>query len=156
MFLPIYWLVDFQYFKVRKPTILCYCPNLVSKTLICCLKSREFCPFSTLCSLVWVVNLFTVSIPERRIVCEPERRIANIRRMPIVFPMLAIKEASSDHDTHTCCLCSMLYYVSICHFSWVVYNGYTRPRGCLLSTRLTQMWPTTVMINVRVQQITKV
>ena len=29
---------------------------------------------------------------------------------------------------------------------WVVYLGYTRPRGCLLSARLTQVWPRTVTV----------
>ena len=44
MCLPIYLLVDFQYFKVRKLTILCYCPNLVSEPLVCCHIFAEFCP----------------------------------------------------------------------------------------------------------------
>ena len=43
MCLPIYLWMDFQYFRIRKLTILCYCPNLVSKSLVCCLKSSEFC-----------------------------------------------------------------------------------------------------------------
>ena len=30
--------------------------------------------------------------------------------------------------------------------SWVVYFGFTRPRGCLLSARLTQMWLRTVTV----------
>ena len=38
---PIYLLVDFLYFKVIKPTILCYCPNVGSAPLVCCLKSVQ-------------------------------------------------------------------------------------------------------------------
>ena len=44
MCLPICLLVDFQYFRVIKLTIPCYCPDLVSEPLGCCLKSTEFCP----------------------------------------------------------------------------------------------------------------
>ena len=40
--LPIHLLVNFQYFRVRKPIILGYCPNLVRGPLVCCLKSTEF------------------------------------------------------------------------------------------------------------------
>ena len=40
----IYLLVDFLYFKVRKPTFLSYCPILVSEPLVCFIKSAEFCP----------------------------------------------------------------------------------------------------------------
>ena len=44
MCLPIYLLVDFLYFKVRKPTILCYCPKPASEPLGCCFKSAKFYP----------------------------------------------------------------------------------------------------------------
>ena len=40
--LYIYILVDFNYFKFRKPTFLYYCHNLVCEYLVCCLKSYEF------------------------------------------------------------------------------------------------------------------
>ena len=43
--------------------------------------------------------------------------------------MLAIKGASTDHDTQTCCLCPMLNCL-ILSFLWVVFCIYTRPRGC--------------------------
>ena len=36
--------MDFQYFEVREPTILLYCPNLVSEPLLWCLMSSKFCP----------------------------------------------------------------------------------------------------------------
>ena len=36
------WYIYWWIFKVRKTTILCYCPNLVSEPLVCCLKSSEF------------------------------------------------------------------------------------------------------------------
>ena len=32
----------------------------------------------------------------------PEKRAANIRRMTIGFPMLAIRRAPADHDTQAC------------------------------------------------------
>ena len=41
---PIYLLVYFKYFNVRKPTFLYYRLSLVSKSFACCLKSRAFFP----------------------------------------------------------------------------------------------------------------
>ena len=35
---------SFLYFKFRKSTILCYCPNLVSDLLVCWFKSAKFRP----------------------------------------------------------------------------------------------------------------
>ena len=32
-------------------------------------------------------------------------------------------------------------------FSWVVYWGYTRPRACLKSVQLLQMWPSTLWVS---------
>ena len=71
MRLPIYLLVDFQNFKVRRPTILCYCPNLVRKHLFCCLKSTEFCPdfyhsFSipSFCRVASKITIMLVYLPE--------------------------------------------------------------------------------------------
>ena len=46
------------------------------------------------------------------------------------------------------------YFVST-FLSWVVYCGYTRPRGCLLSVHLTQMWSRTVKGNDHEQWVTK-
>ena len=50
------------------------------------------------------------------IVCVPEIREANIRRMPSGSLMLAIKGAPADHDTQTCCLDLMLNNAWICNF----------------------------------------
>ena len=85
-----------QYFKAREPTFLYYCPDLVSESLVCCLKSCEFNPnfylsFSihSLCgvcpkitvqcnfiilpssffvhlSLIWEVNLFIIYVTEKK------------------------------------------------------------------------------------------
>ena len=46
-------------------------------------------------------------------------------------------------------------YFDSTFLSWVVYCGYTRPRGCLLSALLTQMWPGTVTVTVYEQRVTK-
>ena len=43
---PIYLLVYFQYFKVRKPTFLYYRPNLVSYSLVCHKSSAFFLDFN--------------------------------------------------------------------------------------------------------------
>ena len=89
----------FPIFQGQKPTIICYCSNLISEPLVCCLKSCEFCPdfdysfsipylcliaskitilclfvifptpFFRLWSLVWLVDLFIVCVPERRFIC---------------------------------------------------------------------------------------
>ena len=46
------------------------------------------------------------------------------------------------------------YFVST--FSlWLIYCGYTRPRGCLLSVYLTQKWPRVVTVTVHEQQVIK-
>ena len=45
MCLPIYLLVDFQYFKVKKKNNhFCFCSHLVIEPLVCCPKSSEFYP----------------------------------------------------------------------------------------------------------------
>ena len=97
------------------------------------------CQFSTSWSLFWVFNLFIVSVPERWNICVPGRRKINISRMPIIPPWWLSGELPADYDTQTCCLGPMLNFVPIYHFSWIVYCGYTRYRGCLLSARLTHM-----------------
>ena len=89
--------------------------------------------------LIWEVNSLIGCIPEIRYVCVPERRTSKIRRMPNCSPMLATKGAPTDHDSQTCCLGPLLNYVSMCHCSWVVYFGNTRPRSRLLSLRLIQI-----------------
>ena len=99
--------------------------------------------------------MFNVYVPERIIVCYLKEGTANIRRKPVVSLMWAIKGAPANHDTQTCCLGAMLNYVSSCHFSWVVYCGKTRPRGCLLSARLTQMWPRTFIMRILLQWVTE-
>ena len=48
----------------------------------------------------------------------------------------------------------VLYFDST-FLSWVVYYGYTRPRGCLLFVHLTQMWPRTVTVTVHGQRVTQ-
>ena len=46
----------------------------------------------------------------------PEKRTANIRRMTIGSPMLAIKRALADHDTQACCLGPTFCNIDIEHF----------------------------------------
>ena len=49
-----------------------------------------------------------------------------------VSPMLAIRRAHANHDTHACWLSPhVVSYFDSTFLSWVVYCGYTRPRGCL-------------------------
>ena len=120
--------------------------NLVSEPLICCLKSREFCPdfyhsfsipsfcwiapkitikclfvifltsFSMVWSLVCLSYFFIICLPERRIICVPEKRAANICRMANDSPMLDIKWAPADQNKQTCRLGPMSNYVSIFYF----------------------------------------
>ena len=89
-------MVYFQYFKVRKLAFLYYHPNLISKPLVCCLKSSELylnlypsfsisslsrvtfkirvkCqfvilpgPLSALQSLICVIALFVIRVPEKK------------------------------------------------------------------------------------------
>ena len=60
------------------------------------------------------------------------------------IPMLANMGASADHDTQTCCLAPKSYFAWICYFSQVVYCGYTKLGGWLLSLLLSQMWLSTL------------
>ena len=106
-------------------------------------------------SLVWVVGLFIVCVSERRIICVPRRRKPTFAGCRF-FPMLPIKGPPADHDTQKCGLGAMLIYVWICHFLWVVDSDYTRPRGCLLSANLAQMWLRTVTANVHEHRVTKI
>ena len=82
------------------------------------------------------------------------KRSANIRRLTIGSPMFAIRRAPGDHDTQACCLGPSLCHILIQHFH-ILYCGYTRLRSCLLSTRLTQMWPRTATVTVHEQRVTK-
>ena len=59
--------------------------------------------------------------------------------------MLAIKEASADHITQTCCLGLTLCF-DFSFLSLVVYYGYTRPRGYLKSVHLSQLWPSSLQV----------
>ena len=45
-----------------------------------------------------------MSVVVSYIVVYVEKRAANIRRMTIGSPMLAIRRAPADHDTQACCL----------------------------------------------------
>ena len=56
------------------------------------------------------------------VVYVPEKRAANIRRMTIGSPMLAIRRAPADHDTHACCLGPTLCNIVIGHFyhAWYI------------------------------------
>ena len=38
------------------------------------------------------------------------------------------------------------FFISI-FFSWVIHQGYTRPRGCLISDHLSQMWTSTLAVS---------
>ena len=162
-----------------------YCPNLVSEPLVCYLKSCEFspkfhhffsipsfwrvapkitvlclfvifhCPFSWVWSLIWVIYLFIVYLPEKELFIylkEEQPIIAGCLSGP---PILAIKGTPANHDTQTYCLGPMWNYVSICHLSWVVYGGNNRPCRCLLSACMTQIWPRTLMIRGLLQRVTK-
>ena len=113
--------------------------------------------FSTLLSLVRVTNLFIVCVHERRIINVPGKGTSNICRMTYMYPMLSIMVAPADHDTEICRLSPMLIYVSICHFSYVVYCINIRTTFFyFLSARLTQMWPRMVTVSVHEQCITKI
>ena len=46
-------------------------------------------------------------------------------------------------------------YFDSTFLSWIVYCGYTRRRGCLLSVRLTHLWLRTVIVTVHEQLVTK-
>ena len=50
--------------------------------------------------------------------------------------------------------CCVIFWFNF-FLSWVVYCGYTRPRDCLLSARLTQTWPRTVTATVHEQRVKK-
>ena len=146
MHLPIYLLVDFQYFKIRKPTILCNSPNLVSEPLAC-LKFSDLCPdlyhsfsvpsvcrvdpkisvyclsvifpspFSTLRSLVWQV----VFVREESVVYREEHSQDYLMMLHVGY-----RDSTADHDTQTYCLGPMLNC-----FDWSFFMG--RPRGYLFS-----------------------
>ena len=152
IFFTIYLFTYFYYLKVRKPT-------LVSK-LLACIKSSWFgpnfyhscsipflyrivlkiimkyifvvfsCPFLSLVSLHWIVTWV--------VICEAEIRTANLHKMPIKCSTLAIKRAPADCDSQICNLGPT--FIWICHFPWVVWSGYTRPRDWL-SVLLLQIWP---------------
>ena len=113
------------------------------------------CPFSSPCCLVRVTNFLIICVSKRRIICVPGRRTANFCWMLSRSSMLAIKGSPAHHDTQICRLSSMLIFISIYHFSWVVYCSYTRPRCCLLSARLTQMSPRIITVNVHEQRVTR-
>ena len=49
--------------------------------------------------------------------CLLENSTANIRRMPVRCPLFAIKGATADHDTQTCCLAPKLNKVLVLHYS---------------------------------------
>ena len=59
----------------------------------------------------------------------------------LVWSANPLKRAPAEHDIQTCCLGPKTIKIWICHFSWVVYCCYTRPRGCLLYVFLSKLWP---------------
>ena len=99
----------------------------------------------TLWSLMWVVYLF--------IVCEPERRIVCVEQSIFVGCWLCPPCRLSKKLLPICFLGPILNYVSICHCSCVVYCGNIRLSVCLLSARLTQIWPRTLMVRVAYKNI---
>ena len=65
---------------------------VASKIWVECLFVILPSPFSTLWCLMWVVDLFIVCIPKRRIIYVARKRTANIRRMPFGSSMLLSRE----------------------------------------------------------------
>ena len=70
-------------------------------------------------------------------------------------PLAAIKGASADHNTQISHLRLTLIWIRICHFSWVVYCGYTRRRDWLLSMLLSEMSPAFLQGEKTLQRPTK-
>ena len=129
---PIHFLMYYSYFKVRKPTFLYNRPNLVSKFLAC-LKSSKFFPDFYHSFYTLFVSSGSWNYSEEPICCLPQSifcvGVSDLcgclfcrsctwkknSQHSIGFPMLAIKGAPADHDTHICCPVPILSYVSICH-----------------------------------------
>ena len=131
MWLVLYCLVSvfsgvFLIFQGQKTTPFYYCSNLIGKPLACCLKTSTFLPdlyhsfpitslrrvalkivvkwklvvFPSPCFAFWSLIVVVANV----VIQVPEKRTANIHRMTVGSPMLAIKRAPVDHDTPACCL----------------------------------------------------
>ena len=127
------------YFKVRKPTLLYYCSNLVSKRLASCLKISTFLPYlhhSFPISSSWRVAC-KIAVSYKLIVFPSpcfafssldvlglyviirvlEKRAADNRRLTIGSPMLAIRRAPADLDTRASCSGPTLCNIVIGHLN---------------------------------------
>ena len=119
--------------------------NIILAWTACCIKSHGICPnfyhsFSepSLCTIAFKITMKSIFIVLSGlfflltslsvavalfIISVSEIRTANIHRMPIRSPMLAIKEALGDHNTQIYNL-SPTILILICDFSWVVWCDY--------------------------------
>ena len=96
----------------------------------------SYCPLVFLRSIVALV-----------ILCIPEIRTADIGRVRVISLMLAIKGASADNDTQTCC-----YKFG---FAILVYCCYNRPKVWLLYVSLSRMLPGTRIRKRSLKQVTE-
>ena len=75
-----------------------------------------------------------------------KKRTANIHKMPIRSPMLAIKGAPADYDTQTCSLRPMVSSVSVCHFFHRLYIVAIPYLEVVSYLRSWHLWPRTFIV----------
>ena len=131
----------FLVFQGQKTILIYHCSNLIGKHLACSLKTSIFLPdlyHSFPIASLWRVGL-KIAVLCKMIVFPgpcfafwsliiqvanfvnhvPEKSTANIRRMTIGFPMLAIRRTLADHDTQACWLGPKFCNIEMGHF----YHG---------------------------------
>ena len=123
VFFKIYQSTYFYHLVIRQPVFLSYQSGLNGKVLTCIKFCRfcsdVYCPFliSPLSRIAFKITVayFLLSSPVHFFIgptcivapvfiCLSGQRIAYIRRVPIRYSMLAIKEAPANPNTQTYCL----------------------------------------------------
>ena len=143
MFLELYCLASvfsgvFLVVHGQKTILFCYCPNLIGKSLACCQKTCTFLPdlyhpfpiaslwrvapkIAVLCKMIVFLGPYfafwsLIVVVANIIIHVPEKRTANIHRMMIGSPILAIRRAPANHDTQAICLGPTFCNIKIGHF----------------------------------------